>query len=42
VEAQEILIAPFAVAEFVRVALLRDYGMAFELMQDLNDGRFGA
>jgi hypothetical protein len=40
-EGPEILIPPLAVADFVRAALLRKCGMAFESVQDPNVSRFG-
>lgn len=42
IEGQEILISPFVVGNFVRVAFIRRHGMVFEYMQYLNDSWFGA
>jgi hypothetical protein len=39
---QEILIPPFVVGDFARIAFIRKYGMVFEYMQYLNDSLFGA
>jgi hypothetical protein len=39
---QEILIAPFVVGDFLRVAFIRKHGAVFEYMQYLREGWFGA
>jgi hypothetical protein len=41
IEGQEIIIPPFEVGGFVRVAFIRKYNTIFEYMQYLNDDWFG-
>lgn len=41
IAAQEILIPPFVVGDFLRVVFIRKYGAVFEYMQYLKEGWFG-
>jgi hypothetical protein len=40
-EADEVLIPPFIVGDFLEVAFVRKHGMVFEYMRYLKDGWFG-
>jgi hypothetical protein len=42
IEGQQVLIPPFVVGDFVRVAFIRKHGMVFEYMQYLKENRFVA